>query len=582
MKRFAALLTLLLSPLALAATDHVAGSKHDLSVSGPGAMRAVSETNPCVFCHIAHTSAKQGLSNRPESGARHQPYESTTMKAKAEEPTGASRICLSCHDGTIAPGQTRNGRIRMLNDGPIATGNRSNLGTDLRTTHPVSFRPVGSANTHPPRMGDKVKLDRAGRLECTSCHDPHNEYGDPVVGKFLVKPSDGSALCVSCHDVGAGTPGGSTHLTASATVTDAVTGQKRDMASAGCDTCHVPHAGEARGRLLRADRTGDDLCLGCHGDQSEKPISLDVAKPYAHATDRKRQHDASEGPLASGEHRLPENSPGMPRHVSCVDCHDPHRSNAAPTIAPSVGGALQGAWGIGLNGERVAQATFQYQVCFKCHADSANRPQEMGVDPAESVRRASLDTNLRLVFAPDAASSHPVAAPGRNPSVPSLKPEYAPSSLILCTDCHASDAAAMGRTAPRGPHGSNYRHLLERAYETTDRTPESPAAYALCYKCHDRDTLLSDRSSFPFHAQHVSGTSKNPPTPCSACHAAHGVSLSAGNARNNAHLISFDLSIVKASKGGVARYESTGPGHGSCTLSCHGTDHGPTEKVWNY
>jgi predicted CXXCH cytochrome family protein len=546
-------------------------------------MRAVSETNPCVFCHISHTAGPKSLSNRPDPGNRHQPYESSTMKAKADKPTGASRICLSCHDGTIAPGQTRNGRIRMVGgERPIEVGKRSNLGTDLRRSHPVSFRPAASSTVHPPRGGDKVKLDGAGRLECTSCHDPHSEYGDPVVGKFLVKQSEGSALCLSCHEAGVGGAASATHLASSASFTDGATGQVKKMASAGCATCHVPHAGDVRGRLLRTDQTGDDLCLGCHGDRSEKPISPEVAKPWSHAPDRARRHDASEGPQAPGDRKLPEGAPGQARHVSCVDCHDPHRSNAAPTIAPSVGGALAGMWGIDLNGERIAPATYQYQVCFKCHADSANRPQEQR-DPGERVRRATPDTNLRLVFSPDAASSHPVAAPGRNPVVPSLKPEYAPSSLILCTDCHASDAGATaGGSAARGPHGSIHSHLLEREYQTADHTPESPSAYALCYKCHDRATLLSDRSSFPLHAQHVAGTPRTPPAPCSACHDAHGVSLGAGNARNNAHLISFDLSIVGAPKGSVARYESTGQGHGSCALSCHGRDHGPTEKAWSY
>ena len=48
----------------------------------------------------------------------------------------------------------------------------------------------------------------------------------------------------------------------------------------------------------------------------------------------------------------------------------------------------------------------------------------------------------------------------------------------------------------------------------------------------------------------------------------------AGNPRNNAHLISFDLAIVKPGAG-PARYETSGLGHGSCTLTCHDVVHGP-------
>ena len=76
------------------------------------------------------------------------------------------------------------------------------------------------------------------------------------------------------------------------------------------------------------------------------------------------------------------------------------------------------------------------------------------------------------------------------------------------------------RSARRaGAHGSTYRPLLERNYTTADFTSESPTAYALCYKCHDRDVLLSDDSAFRLHAKHVVAGR----TPCSACHAAHGV-----------------------------------------------------------
>ena len=35
------------------------------------------------------------------------------------------------------------------------------------------------------------------------------------------------------------------------------------------------------------------------------------------------------------------------------------------------------------------------------------------------------------------------------------------------------------------------------------------------------------------------------PTPCSACHNAHGVSSLVGNTSNNAHLIDFDLKDEK-------------------------------------
>jgi hypothetical protein len=62
-------------------------------------------------------------------------------------------------------------------------------------------------------------------------------------------------------------------------------------------------------------------------------------------------------------------------------------------------------------------------------------------------------------------------------------------------------------------------------------------------------------------------------TPCSACHASHGVSLAAGTAVNNAHLIDFDVTIVRPDARGLRQYTAGVPGTGSCTLTCHGSRH---------
>ncbi len=51
MKKALLALLLLAAPAARAGGPggEVVGSKHDLSVRGPGAIRATSESNPCVF-----------------------------------------------------------------------------------------------------------------------------------------------------------------------------------------------------------------------------------------------------------------------------------------------------------------------------------------------------------------------------------------------------------------------------------------------------------------------------------------------------------------------------------------------------
>ncbi|GAG90125.1 unnamed protein product [marine sediment metagenome] len=135
-----------------------------------------------------------------------------------------------------------------------------------------------------------------------------------------------------------------------------------------------------------------------------------------------------------------------------------------------------------------------------------------------------------------------------------------------CVDCHNSNEAASG--GANGPHGSSFEPILAMNYVTTDNTPESPSAYALCYNCHSRDSILNDES-FTEHDKHI----RDEDTPCSVCHDAHGVSAVQGNPRNNTHLINFDATIVQPNSQGILSFDDQGRYRGSCDLLCHGKDH---------
>ncbi|MFQ5494707.1 MAG: hypothetical protein ACE5EX_04940, partial [Phycisphaerae bacterium] len=83
--------------------QRVADTVHNLSVAGPGSVRAQSEQEICVFCHAPHnTGPMRPLWNRDVSPASYQIYQSSTLDASPGQPTGSSKLCLSCHDGTIA------------------------------------------------------------------------------------------------------------------------------------------------------------------------------------------------------------------------------------------------------------------------------------------------------------------------------------------------------------------------------------------------------------------------------------------------------------------------------------------------
>jgi predicted CXXCH cytochrome family protein len=563
----------LIAPLAHADMT-IVNTKHNLSTSGPGPIKALDETQICKFCHIPHQGAEKGGNNRPTPMAAYQPYSSPTLASPPPGvPTGATRICLSCHDGTIAIGQTvRSGIIGMVNAGPggtIPEGGR-NVGTDLRKSHPVSFHPGLSSDIRTPPPGDAVRLDATGAVQCTSCHDPHRDRIDPVRGKFLVKSNRASALCLSCHAMPAWSANNTSHQS-SPKFYDASMGATTPhttVSDNGCESCHRTHAAATDVHLMKG--VGANVCMQCHnGRVGDKNIGAELNKPYTHGpvTTDLNVHSAAEGPN-SPSRPLPETRSTQQRHAECPDCHNPHASYGQTAMAPNVPGSLFGVWGIDRNGNKVSPARYEYEICYKCHADSANKPSPP--QPPETIRHAVPENNLRRQFDLTAPSAHAVEGPGRNPNVPGLVKPLTEVSTIYCSDCHASESGpGAGGNGPRGPHASSYRHILERNLITTDNTVESPDAYALCYKCHQRQVLLSSSSGFKLHTTHV----VNDRAPCTACHTWHGVSSMQGNEINNAHLIDFDTSIVSPARSGLTQYATAGSQHGTCTLTCHGVEH---------
>ena len=120
----------------------VEDSKHNLSFQGPGTIKATSETQICVFCHTPHSAAPSApLWNRRSPGGTYTPYSSSTAIASPGQPTGASILCLSCHDGTIALGEILSSSTRISMAGGVTTmpTGPGRLGTDLSDDHPISF-----------------------------------------------------------------------------------------------------------------------------------------------------------------------------------------------------------------------------------------------------------------------------------------------------------------------------------------------------------------------------------------------------------------------------------------------------------
>ena len=201
-------------PSALYGQSSIRTTKHNLSISGPGTVRAVSETQICVFCHTPHNSRTQApLWNRNDSGGTYTMYWSATMDAyvsaaAAPQPNGSSKLCLSCHDGTLALGATvASGSIPMSGGITTMPSGGANFGLDLSGHHPVSFQVTDLLVSTNNSRGDTplkslaqmraspvIKLDVSDRVQCTSCHDAHRD----AYGSFLRAPST-DTICLSCH-----------------------------------------------------------------------------------------------------------------------------------------------------------------------------------------------------------------------------------------------------------------------------------------------------------------------------------------------------------------------------------------------
>ncbi|NIA06639.1 MAG: hypothetical protein GWP14_03220 [Actinobacteria bacterium] len=545
-----------LGHLQVQAASRIINTKHNLTATGPGPIKVAGETEICKFCHTPHSANPIApLWNRQASGDYYQTYESTTLQATVGQPTGTSRLCLSCHDGTVALTTVYNSQNPIQGSAIYITPSDTGyVGTELTDDHPISFTYNSLLAINKPGLRDpaalppELPLDQQNQLQCTTCHDPHDDtYGD-----FLRISNIESQMCISCHNPD-GWPS-SSHATSTASLTGAQTDtwdnlQGTTVRQAGCESCHRPHSAGGRARLLRREAE-EDNCLSCHdgsvatGNIASELLLKSSVHPVGNTTGI---HDPTEDPLT------------MSQHIECVDCHNPHRTANSPAAnAPLIKATMAGASGITSAGTFTAEATYEYEVCFKCHAWD---------NPVRSpiVDRIVRNNNVADEFSPSNPSYHPVEAQGKNSDVPSLLQPYNTTSIIYCTDCHGTDSTANG---VQGPHGSSYQPLLVDNYVTIDGTSESPSVYALCYRCHSRTSILND-DSYRGHRRHIQADA-----PCSVCHDPHGISASQTGGSSGTHLINFDRDVVGPANSGIGPiFEDLGFRRGSCTLKCHNRNH---------
>ncbi len=604
MRRLLVVFLLFTAPLCAAGTKQsLVGSQHDLGVTGAGPVKSAMPDS-CMFCHAPHnvSATVRPLWDHQLSSQTYTVYTSSTYSSGSQTPSaGSSKLCLSCHDGTVAVGLT-------LSHGSITTSgtmaSTDILGTSLLSSHPVSMRPVddgqlaASLFSTPPSTKDPAVKLVAGKVECTTCHDPHTPNNDPVVPMFLARSNSNGVLCLACHDPTRTQPNalygwaGGSHATAANTVpASAGVGGYGTVAANACSGCHGAHQNPGGPRNLRG--VEEAACATCHGGINLAPalfnVMGDFAKAYAHpATTVSGAHDPTE--------TLPVNAA---RHAECPDCHNSHSASAqtGTALPPLSQASIAGVSGYDTAGAQ-KPATREYQVCFKCHADSTNKPQSttyavygrtagrypQGPLPAGypvPPPRPADQYNVRLQFmstighnvmgnsvvttANGSLRAYMLNIDGitNNTSRP-----LTTTSLLYCSDCHNSDQTRLfGGTGPNGPHGSAYAHLLQLTLYQESATGgggNTTAGSALCNKCHNL-TLLTGTP----HASEHRGAG------CTTCHDPHGVI--GGTPGANRAMMNFDTAIITAGTTYYGYYYmGTGSGQKGCYLRCHGETHSYT------
>jgi predicted CXXCH cytochrome family protein len=618
MKRVLAACTMLLLgflPMRAQISTDVLGV-HDLSPNGVKPVTG-SVSAACLYCHAPHSGVggmtplwNQKLSTQTYTLYASSSFTATGNKENTRPPAGSSSsLCLSCHDGTIAPGTT-------VAYGSLGVSGKMQdvFGSNLQSSHPFSLMlPLQDAphlvstlatSGQTADLTGAVKLIN-GNIECTSCHNPHQQSRDSEVPAFLVLKASAGQLCFACHDPTRSTANQtnpltqwstSIHATApNATTNQPFVGGYSTVAQNACSGCHAEHNGTGPARLLRGANEQD--CTACHnGGANVSPAPANVFAEFAKATtlpgtahpfpNGANVHDAAEAAL------LNQN-----RHATCVDCHDAHATRqvatfpAPPTIRPSQNLVI----GISaVDGTTVlSPAANEYETCLRCHGSSLGKvaTAAYGYQPNRvNLAGDPLNVVLQMNSMSYPPSSHPVMHTRNSPySQPSLLNNIVQIDgvslgrqmgiQILCTDCHNSDDnREFGGGGPNGPHGSAFPHILERRYEFSQAPapgqlitnlflpPDLSAKgqYALCGKCHSLTNIMSN-ASFTQHTRHI-----NDGFSCSVCHAAHGTGGQSGWER----LVSFDLNVVApVVSGGTTFPISYNHSTNTCSLVCHGHTH---------
>lgn len=521
-----AVLAAVLSSAVFAARQaDIRSTKHNFSSAGNSEVRAtgnvglangspvaVGGDEVCVFCHAPHAAVQQDaagnvlgapLWNRRVKDTSYTGYTSTSLDAAAipgepysGQPNASSKLCLSCHDGTVAIGNVgvtagtavpvsgpgganigvqipfrgtqgadANGFGGTLPEGQLGsdTGYTRRLGTDLRNDHPIS-----------------VSYTSALALADGEMRVPSSDLHQQISGNSLVAPGNGYQRQSFTAAVGR-------RSSAVRPMLPLVPGAGTSNAQLSCATCHDPHLADdpvsGSGKFLRANRfqagapnkadtsapfdaSRDIICLACHSK------AYTVWGNSAHGSDLVAQPQYKTGAAAIRD--FPQGIAVW--QASCLNCHDPHTNPNARRLlreasdqgysSVNVGGAVA----VVKKGAPSKGSAIE-ETCFMCHRPRSHSEQVLNL-ATQTVPDVWTDFNAGGSFRMPIASSaqyaqsetHSIgnvsgaaAAPlaGKDfvespENLGSTLNDFSPSTSLRhaeCTDCHNPHRVARGNHA---------------------------------------------------------------------------------------------------------------------------------------
>lgn len=194
--------------------SNIKGTKHNLSMLN-GAVGNGEEDEMCVYCHTPNAprsdfsgALKWNKSPKTKSFVM---YGTDRAEDNVSIGNNPSLACLGCHDGisaiNVVPKISESGRTAAGTLQLTSAAFSSSLaipGTGKENNHPISvpYR-EGVAGLKSP--GESLNgwsgakniddLLRNNKIECGSCHDPH----EATNGTFLRVSNRNSSVCLGCH-----------------------------------------------------------------------------------------------------------------------------------------------------------------------------------------------------------------------------------------------------------------------------------------------------------------------------------------------------------------------------------------------